>query len=146
MNHLEYEKTLESNEKYRKANEQLKIQFAIANAVYKARTQKGFSQSELAKMIGTKQANISRIEAGLGNPTINLIQKLAKVLDFHVELNVDLVPATLVQFIEASNSIKQLDYPKYIPTKTQQINEEICFPKFSMKSTSDITLEVASCN
>ena len=59
----------------------------LANTVLKSRINKGFSQDELAERIGTKQANISRIEAGLANPTLNLIKRLIKVLDIDISFS-----------------------------------------------------------
>ena len=67
-----------------KATEELKYQFAFGNAVLEARLKKGWSQTELARQAGTKQANISRIEAGLGNPTLDLIKKICDTLDLEL--------------------------------------------------------------
>jgi len=52
--------------------------------VIRARIKKGWSQAELAEKVGTKQANISRIESAMANPTLNLIQKLCQALDFEI--------------------------------------------------------------
>jgi ribosome-binding protein aMBF1 (putative translation factor) len=49
-----------------------------------ARMAKGWSQSELARRVETKQANISRIEASLANPTFDLIRRLCDVLEIEV--------------------------------------------------------------
>jgi transcriptional regulator with XRE-family HTH domain len=67
----------------------LKVHFALADAVLRTRIERGWSQTELAERVGTKQANISRIESGLGNPTLNLLQKIIKVL----ELDINFSPA-----------------------------------------------------
>lgn len=50
------------------------------------RIKKGLTQEELAKKIGTGQAAISRIENGIGNASIRLIQRLADALGLKVEL------------------------------------------------------------
>ena len=53
----------------------------IADEVLRLRLAKGWSQSELARRVGTKQANISKLENGLGNPTLDFLRRVAKALD-----------------------------------------------------------------
>jgi transcriptional regulator with XRE-family HTH domain len=84
MNYTEYREKLRHNAEYQKAAEELKYQFTFGNAVLEARLKKGWSQTELARQAGTKQANISRIEAGLGNPTLDLIKKICDALDLEL--------------------------------------------------------------
>lgn len=81
----EYKRRLEESKEYTEANKKLKIKFSLAKAVYEARTRKNWSQKELAKAIGTKQANISRVESGLANPTLEFLSKLTNVLDLKIE-------------------------------------------------------------
>jgi len=80
----ELEKKLQENPEFAQAMDDLKLHFELANAVLRARLQKGWSQTELAKAVGTKQANISKIESGLANPTLVLVRKLTKVLNLDV--------------------------------------------------------------
>jgi transcriptional regulator with XRE-family HTH domain len=84
MNYTDYFHKLESDPEYKKAKAALKLHFALGDAVLRARLQRNWTQSELARRVGTKQANISRIEAGLGNPTIKLIQKIIQVLGLEI--------------------------------------------------------------
>ena len=84
MKYSEYRENLRHNTKYQKATEELKYQFAFGNAVVEARLKKGWSQTELARRAETKQANISRIEAGLGNPTLDLIKKICDTLELEL--------------------------------------------------------------
>jgi len=81
MKHSDLLHELHQDSEYNQAMEELKLHFAVANAVLRARLQKGWSQAELADAIGTKQANISRIEAGLANPSLSFLQRLFQVLD-----------------------------------------------------------------
>ena len=46
----------------------------------KIREARGLSQTELARMVGANQATISKIEAGIGNPTLSMINRIAKAL------------------------------------------------------------------
>lgn len=46
-----------------------------------ARLDKGLTQAQLARKIGTKQAVISRFESGVANPTYEFLQNMARALD-----------------------------------------------------------------
>lgn len=83
----EYRNQLEKSKEYTTAKKDLKLNFALADAVLEARIKKGWTQKELAKAIGTKQANISRIESGLANPTLEFISRLTTVLDFELKFS-----------------------------------------------------------
>jgi ribosome-binding protein aMBF1 (putative translation factor) len=87
MKFTDYKKKMESNPEYVKAREELAIHFELGRAMIHARIQKGWSQQDLADAVGTKQANISRIEAGLANPTISLVQKILKQLDLKLRIS-----------------------------------------------------------
>ena len=47
------------------------------------REARGLSQQQLAEMIGANQATISKIESGVGNPTLSMINRIAKALRVH---------------------------------------------------------------
>ncbi len=51
-----------------------------------ARVARGMSQRELSQASGVRQADISRIERGAGNPTEGTMQRLAFALDKRLEL------------------------------------------------------------
>jgi transcriptional regulator with XRE-family HTH domain len=82
----DYRAKLVENQEYVAAEKELKARFELGNAVLRGRIKRGWSQSDLAEEVGTKQANISRIEAGLANPTLDLIQRLCEVLDLELKL------------------------------------------------------------
>ncbi len=96
-----------------KAEEDQKLQLDFADAVIRARLKKGWSQSELAQQVGTRQANVSRIESGLANPTLRLVQKLAQALDIEVNFQARQQPAHLLlaQFIPP-NQVKEIRLQK----------------------------------
>lgn len=50
----------------------------------------GWSQSELARVAGTRQPVISRIESGHANPTVDMLTRLADAMG--AELTLSLVP------------------------------------------------------
>lgn len=47
------------------------------------RDARGLTQSQLAQMVGANQATISKIEKGVGNPTLDMIQRIAGALRVH---------------------------------------------------------------
>jgi ribosome-binding protein aMBF1 (putative translation factor) len=51
-----------------------------------ARVARGLSQRELSEHSGVRQADISRIERGAGNPTESTLQRLASALEKRLEL------------------------------------------------------------
>ncbi len=53
----------------------------LKNNLKKARNEKGFSQEELAKLIGVSRNTISSIETGQFNPTAKLALILCIALD-----------------------------------------------------------------
>lgn len=85
MKHLDYLTQLEKDPDYQNAVKELEAHFLLGEAIIRARIQKGLSQAELAEMVGTKQANISRIESALANPTLKLINRIANVLDIEIQ-------------------------------------------------------------
>ena len=53
----------------------------------KARLEKNLTQQQLADLVGTQQSNISRLESGNYNPSLEFLDKLAKALDKKIELH-----------------------------------------------------------
>lgn len=52
----------------------------IGDAVLAARAQSGISQRELSKATGIDQSDISKIERGISNPSINTLKRIAEAL------------------------------------------------------------------
>jgi transcriptional regulator with XRE-family HTH domain len=61
---------------------------AVADKVAERRQEKGFSQRELAELVGTTQSAIARLERGGRPPRIDTLLRIADALD--CELVVDL--------------------------------------------------------
>ena len=61
---------------------------AIGETVMSARAEKGFTQKELARASGINQADISKIEKGIANPTVTTLKRIASALGMklHVSL------------------------------------------------------------
>ena len=60
------------------------------NIVLKARKYKNLTQQELADIVGTDRARISKIESGNANPTIAQLTKIANAMD--MELKMEFIP------------------------------------------------------
>jgi DNA-binding XRE family transcriptional regulator len=72
--------TLISQEKVEDLNLQIGNLFSLE------RDKKGITQSELAKITNIHQAEISKIERGIGNPSIKTLERLAEGLGLRLEL------------------------------------------------------------
>ena len=53
----------------------------VGNAVAAARAKKGYSQKELAEATGIDQSDLSKIERGIANPSVNTLKRIATALD-----------------------------------------------------------------
>jgi transcriptional regulator with XRE-family HTH domain len=84
----EFRQLLHKDTEYIEAEKKLRIKIDIANAILEARLKRNLSQADLAVKVGTKQANISRIEAGISNPTIDLIGRIINALDLEINVSV----------------------------------------------------------
>ena len=61
--------------------------------IFLARKRTGLTQGELADRIGTRLSNISRLEFGNYNFTVEMLEKIAKALD--LQIKIDLVSGRL---------------------------------------------------
>ena len=75
---------------FRKGLKREKIKLHIGYKIFKARQKAGLSQQQLAQEIGTKQSNISRLELGNLNFTVEMLHKIAKALES--ELKIEFIP------------------------------------------------------
>ena len=66
--------------------EKLQPEFELASAIIGARIKRKISQEELAKIVGTGQAVISRLEGMNAKPSLSLIHRLADALGLKFEL------------------------------------------------------------
>jgi transcriptional regulator with XRE-family HTH domain len=63
----------------------------VGSAVRAARRKAGMSQVELARLAGTSQPSIARLERGLVSPTVISLDRIARALG--AELVIDFEPA-----------------------------------------------------
>ena len=84
----EFEKELLRKPAIRREYEALKPKYDMIWSLMERRNQLRISQTQLAKIVGTKQPAISRLEKGDYNTTLNTLFKVADALD--LEMNISL--------------------------------------------------------
>lgn len=80
------ERSLEGDE-FRKEWESQAAEREVMRKIVEARIAEGMTQAELAKACGMKQANLSRLENGNGNPSVATLQKIAHGLGRKLEIS-----------------------------------------------------------
>lgn len=75
------------NKAVKKEFDRLTPRYKAISALISARTKKGITQKELAKKIGTKQSAIARFEAGIVNPSLGFLEKIADVMGYKVNIS-----------------------------------------------------------
>ena len=58
----------------------------LAESLINARAQAGMTQKQLSDIVGIYQADISKIERGLANPSISTLQRLAEGLGMQLQI------------------------------------------------------------
>ena len=67
--------------------EALEPEFRLIRDILLLRSELNLSQMQLAKLVGTKQPAISRLERGDGNITINRLRRVADALDADLKIS-----------------------------------------------------------
>ncbi len=86
----EVKKELMKNPQFVKEYEAIQPEMDIIRALVDARTSRNITQQELAEKTGINQADISKIENGTRNPSINLLKRLAEGMD--MILKIEFIP------------------------------------------------------
>lgn len=73
--------------KFKAEYDALEPEFAIIEAIMKARIETGLTQKQLSERTGISQADISRIERGTANPSLHTLQRLAEGMGRRVQIN-----------------------------------------------------------
>lgn len=60
--------------------ERLRPRYEVISQIIEARKENNMTQEELAKKIGTQKSNISRLESGNYNPSLDFLIKVAQGL------------------------------------------------------------------
>ncbi|WP_276796244.1 helix-turn-helix domain-containing protein [Fusobacterium gonidiaformans] len=87
MDFREHLEALMKDPELKKEYEALELEYQIKRMLIDARIKKDLTQKELAELVGTKQANISRLENGNSNPSIKFLEKVANALGKKLQIN-----------------------------------------------------------
>ncbi len=77
----------------------------ITRAILDARINAGMTQMELSQKSGISQADISRLEKGTRNPSLNLLKRLAEAMDS--TLSIEFIPNKKVEHLPTSEKSVQ---------------------------------------
>lgn len=61
---------------------------SVVRQLKEVRKGKGMTQQELAELVGTKKSNISRLESGRYNPSLDFLIKVADGLGKQIQMKV----------------------------------------------------------
>ena len=75
------------NDDVRFEYERLQPRYEIISQIISARKEQGLTQAELAKKVGTQKSNISRLESGNYNPSLDMLIKVARCLGKNIQIN-----------------------------------------------------------
>ncbi len=78
------------DEEFKKEYDNLQPEFDVIRAILDARVSQNLTQKQLAERSGINQADISKLENGTRNPSINLLKRLAEGMD--MALKIEFVP------------------------------------------------------
>jgi DNA-binding XRE family transcriptional regulator len=79
---------LMKDEEFKEEYDKLSPRYEVIFQIIEARKNMHITQEELARIAGTKKSNISRLESGSYNPSLDFLIKIAKSLDkdIHIEM------------------------------------------------------------
>lgn len=68
------------DKEFREEYKKLTPRYQAIEQIIRARKEQNITQSELAKRVGTQKSNISRLESGNYNPSLDFLVKVAESL------------------------------------------------------------------
>lgn len=74
------------NPEFRKEYEAIQPEMAVIRALVDARISQNLTQKQLSERTGINQADISKLENGTRNPSLNMLKRLADGLDMTLKL------------------------------------------------------------
>jgi len=80
------------NPEFRTEWDALEPEFTIIQAMIDARKNSGITQKQLSERSGIAQGDISKIESGNANPSLNTLQRLASGMN--MKLKIEFLPLT----------------------------------------------------
>lgn len=99
MRFRDFIEEMKKDEEFKTQYEKASILIEFAREMVLLRKSKGLTQEQLANLVGTKKSNISRIEKGLQNLSVEMMIKIADALG--TKLNVSLTKGKQVSLSES---------------------------------------------
>ena len=82
-----HEREMAGDPEYRTAYEALEEEFALINAVLKARKRSRLSQAEIASRMGTTESAVSRLESGRVKPSTRTLERYAAATGHRLKIS-----------------------------------------------------------
>ena len=79
---------LMQDEEFQKEYERLSPRYEVISQLIEARKEQNLTQTELAKRVGTQKSNISRLESGNYNPSLDFLIKVVHCLGKNLEIQI----------------------------------------------------------
>ena len=95
ITYKEYKNKCLEDSNFKKEYDDLEPEYDIINAMIKVRKEKGLTQKQLSELTGISQADISRIENGTRNPSLEMIKRLATGMCMRLKL--EFIPVSKVE-------------------------------------------------
>lgn len=95
ITYKEYNNKCLEDSNFKKEYDDLEPEYDIINAMIKVRKERGLTQKQLSELTGISQADISRIENGTRNPSLEMIKRLA--IGMGMRLKLEFIPVSKVE-------------------------------------------------
>jgi len=90
MTHEELKKIALQDKAVKQEYDNLELEFKLLKQIIEARKRLGLSQADIADLMQTKQASISRLESSLSSgthsPSIATLKKYAKAMGYNLDI------------------------------------------------------------
>src|SRR5438309_6949592 len=100
------ESVLLKDPQVRKEYDALEEEFALVEAIAKARIRAGLSQAELAKRMKTTQSTIARLESGRGKPSTRTLDRFAKATGHRLKISFEPVRGSRVGKAKRAHQVR----------------------------------------
>ena len=88
----EYPSKRVQNPEFEKQWEESRLQYEVARQLIQLRKQAGLTQEELARKLHTRQSEISRIENGDQNISLEKLRRMVEAMGGNVEIRIESSP------------------------------------------------------
>ena len=83
---FEIKELLMKDEEFKNEYEKLKPRYDVISQIIEERDKQNITQEELALRVGTQKSNISRLESGTYNPSLDFLIKVAHSLGKEMQI------------------------------------------------------------